>query len=133
MDACRAELPDRYLTSRIIDASIAVHRVLGPGYLEAIYEEALCVELAFRRIAFERQMGVRLMYRDQVVGEHRLDLLVAERVVVELKAIKAFDAIHFSVVRSYMKAVRVESGLLLNFAAMPLAVKRVGREYPPPS
>ena len=67
------------------------------------------------------------------IGEHRLDLLVANTVVVELKAIRDLDSIHFSVVRSYMKAVDVDSGLLLNFAAMPLTVKRVGRERSPNS
>lgn len=75
----------------------------------------------------------RLTYESQPIGEHRLDLLVAERVVVDLKAIKALEPVHVSVVRSYMKATNVDSGLLLNFAAMPLTVKRVGREHPNPS
>jgi len=126
-------LPDKELTAGIINAAIAVHRALGPGFLESIYEEALCVELTGRNIPFERQKSIRLTYQDRPIGEHRLDLLVAERVVVELKAIKALEAIHFAVVRSYMKAVHVDSGLLLNFAAMPLTVKRVVRESPIPS
>jgi GxxExxY protein len=74
-----------------------------------------------------------LLYQDKPIGEHRLDLLVAGRVVVELKAIKAFEPIHFTIVRSYMKAVHVDSGLLFNFATMPLTVKRVGRESHNPS
>jgi GxxExxY protein len=133
MDADRIELPDKDLTAGIISAAIAVHRILGPGFLESLYEEALCIELARRNIPFERQKSIRLMYASQPIGEHRLDLLVAERVVVELKAIKALEPVHFSVVRSYMKATNVDSGLLLNFAAMPLTVKRVGRELPNPS
>lgn len=131
MEESGAELPDKDLTAAIINAAIAVHKALGPGFLEAIYEEALCIELAHAGIPFERQKSIRLTYRDQPIGEHRLDLLVASRVVVELKAIKDLDSIHFAIVRSYMKAFRVNSGLLLNFAAMPLTIKRVCRENPP--
>ncbi|NQU11011.1 GxxExxY protein [bacterium] len=133
MDEPRAELPDKDLTARIINAAIAVHRTLGPGFLESIYEEALCIELSWRSMPFERQKILRLTYQGKPIGEHRLDLLVAERVVVELKAIKALEPVHFAVVPSYMKAVSVDSGLLFNFAAMPLTIKRVGREAANPS
>jgi GxxExxY protein len=110
-------------------AAIAVHKQLGPGFLESIYEEALAIELDHLRIPFERQKPVQIFYRNRVLGEHRLDFLVAKRVVVvELKAIQALEPIHFSIVRSYLKATQVQSGLLLNFATMPLTVKRVGRE-----
>jgi len=128
MDSEGIELLDKDLTSEIISAAIAVHRALGPGFLESIYEEALCVQLAKENIPFERQKIIRATYLGQPIGEHRLDLLVAGRVVVELKAIKAFEPIHFSIVRSYMKATNIDSGLLLNFAAMPLTIKRVARE-----
>lgn len=131
MDADSIELLDKDLTSEIISAAIAVHKALGPGFLESIYEEALCIQLSRQRIPFERQKIIRLTFLGQPIGEHRLDLLVAERVVVELKAIKAFEPIHFSIVRSYMKATNMDSGLLFNFAAMPLTVKRVGREGHP--
>ena len=133
MDDNNVQLPDKDLTADIIGAAIAVHKALGPGFLEAFYEEALCIELACRGIPFARQKSVFVTYRDKTIGEHRLDLLVADRVVVELKAIHALDPVHFAVVRSYMKATQVDSGLLLNFAAMPLTVKRVGREHPAPS
>ena len=133
MDEKNNELPDKDLTARIINAAIQVHKVLGPGFLESIYEEALCIELAGRNIPFERQKSVRLTYAGKPIGEHRLDLLIAERVVVELKAISNLEPVHFSIVRSYMKALNVDSGLLLNFAVMPLTVKRVGREHPNPS
>lgn len=127
------ELPDKELTAAIISAAIAVHRALGPGFLEAIYEEALCVELATRNLPFERQRTFRLTYLGKPIGEHRLDLFVASRVVVELKAVKTLEPVHFTIVRSYLKAVLAESGLLLNFAAMPLTIKRVGRERLQPS
>jgi len=123
------KLKDRELTKRIIAAAIAVHRELGPGYLESIYENALCVELDYQGIPYEKQKIVDIFYRDKPVGEHRLDLLVVGTVVVELKAIKSLEDIHFVIVRSYMKAIKMETGLLFNFASMPLTVKRVGREF----
>ena len=122
-------LPDKEITDKILAAAIRVHRELGPGYLESIYEEALCVELAAMGLAVERQKSVEVRYRNRIVGMHRLDLLVEFRVVVELKAIKEFEPIHFSVVRSYLKATGLETGLLLNFHSVPLAIKRIGREY----
>ena len=122
------EMPDSELTREIIGAAIAVHTALGPGFLESIYEEALCIELTRRNIPHERQRRVVITYLDHPVGEHRLDLLVAGRVVVELKASRDFDPIHFAIVRSYMKATNVVTGLLFNFAAIPLSVKRVCRE-----
>jgi GxxExxY protein len=125
----RAEMPDMELTAEIIGAAITVHTALGPGFLESIYEEALCIELTIRKIPFERQRIVIITYRDRPIGEHRLDLMVAGRVVVELKATKDLDPVHYSIVRSYMKATNVVSGLLLNFAAMPLTVKRISREH----
>jgi len=121
-------LKEKDLTERIIRAAIAVHRHLGPGFLESIYEEALCIELDESGIPYERQKAIPLSYRGRPVGEHRLDLLIGGNVVVELKAVSALEKIHFSVVRSYMKAVGCDVGLLLNFATMPLTVKRVGRE-----
>jgi GxxExxY protein len=122
------DMPDSELTAEIIGAAIAVHTALGPGFLESIYEEALCIELTHRSIPYERQRRIVVFFRDHPVGEHRLDLLVAGRVVVELKASKDLDPIHFAIVRSYMKATGVISGLLFNFAAIPLTVKRVRRE-----
>lgn len=101
---------------------------MGPGFVESFYEEALCLELQARNIPFERQKSISVVYRGKVIGEHRLDLLVDARVVVELKAVKELEPIHFSIVRSYMKAIPVVTGLLMNFAAMPLTIKRVGRE-----
>lgn len=122
------ELADKDLTGEVISAAIAVHKTLGPGFLECVYEEALAIELGMRGIPFERQKIVNIEYRGSVVGQHRLDLLIDAKVVVELKAVKELDAIFFAQVRSYMKAMHVETGLLLNFASFPLQIKRVGRE-----
>jgi GxxExxY protein len=121
------------LTDRIIGAAIRVHKELGPGFLESMYEEALALELATVGLAFERQKLLPVFYREHVVGEHRLDLLVEHKIIVELKAISQLEKIHFAIVRSYLKASGLQDALLLNFAGSTLIVKRVGREYHPTS
>lgn len=121
-------LANRDLTERVIGAAIDVHRTLGPGFVESVYEQALCVEFDACGIGYERQKVVRVYYRGRPVGEHRIDLFVEESAVVELKAAKGIEDVHFAYVRSYMKALSVDCGLILNFAAMPLTVKRVGPE-----
>jgi len=78
-------LSDSEITDRIIAAAIDVHRELGPGFLESIYENALAVEFALRGIAFIRQKPIPLFYKDHQIGEHRLDFLVEGKIVVELK------------------------------------------------
>ena len=124
-----AELSERELTGRIIGAALRVHQVLGPGFLESVYEEALCLELDSLGIPFERQKTIPVVYRKRKVGEHRPDLIVDGRVIVELKAVRDLDNIHFATVRSYMRASGISAGLLLNFAAMPLTVKRVAPDF----
>jgi GxxExxY protein len=113
------------LTGKIIGAAIEVHKELGPGFLEALYENALCIELRRRRIPFERQISIPVLYRGVEIGLHRLDLLVASEIVVELKAVRRLDEIHFVTVRSYLHALGKDHALLLNFAKSTLEVKRV--------
>jgi len=127
------ELQNKDLTERIISAAIRVHKELGPGCLEAMYEEALAIELAAAGLAFERQKLLPVFYREHLIGEHRLDFLVERNVVLELKAISALEDIHFAIVRSYLKPANLADALLLNFATARLTVKRVGREYYPTS
>ena len=124
--------PDKEITDKILAAAIRVHPELGPGYLESICEEALRIELAVMGPSVERQKSVEVHYRHRIVGVHRLDLLVESRVGVELKAITEFEPVHLSVVRPYLKATGLETGLLLNFHSVPLAIKRVGRAYKGP-
>ena len=113
------------LTSRVVAAAIEVHRRLDPGFIESIYEHALVVELHKRGLKVEEQVEVPIEYEGVEVGRHRLDLLVEGTIVVELKAIKNLDNIHFAIVKSYLRAVGKEHGLLLNFAKPTLEVKRV--------
>jgi GxxExxY protein len=122
------ELRDSEITESIIAAAIAVHRELGPGFLETVYEQALAVEFAIRGIAFVRQKPIPLFYRDHQIGEHRLDFLVENKIVVELKAVETLEKVHFAIVRSYLKAAGLSDALILNFSSMPLTIKRVRRE-----
>src|SRR5438034_6225057 len=121
-------LRDSKVTEEIIACAIRVHRALGPGFLESVYEEALAVEFALSGIQFIRQHPVPLFYRDHQVGEHRLDFLVEGKIVVELKAVSELEDIHFAIGRSYLKAMNLQDGLLFNFATVPLTVKRFCRE-----
>lgn len=115
------------LANTVIGAAIEVHKVLGPGFLESVYEEALCVELRARAVPFLRQPGFAVAYRGENVGEGRMDLLVAGRLVVELKAVDALNPIHTTQVLSYLKATGHRLGLLLNFKVAVLrdGIKRV--------
>jgi GxxExxY protein len=121
-------LRDAQITEQIIAAAIQVHRALGPGFLESIYEEALAVEFALSGIQFVRQYTVPLFFRDHQIGEHRLDFLMEGKIIVELKAVSRLEDIHFAIGRSYLKATNLEDGLLFNFATTPLTIKRFCRE-----
>ncbi|WP_414661516.1 GxxExxY protein [Horticoccus sp. 23ND18S-11] len=124
----KSEIDDP-LTGKVIGVAIGVHRELGPGFLESVYEEAVAIGLVDSGLPFQRQVTVPVLFRGQQVGEHRLDLIVASAVVVELKAIKAFEDVHYAVVRSYLRATGLKFGLLINFAAPTLQVKRIGAEF----
>ena len=109
------EYPEQELTRRTIQAAIEVHRLLGPGYLESIYGDALAHEFNLRDIPFEREKVIQVQYKGVIVGEHRLDFLVAGRVVVELKGVSRFHEAFRAQVISYLKATGLKVGLILNF------------------
>ncbi len=109
-----AERLDR-LAYAIIGAALEVHKALGPGFLKSVYEEALCVELELRGIPFVRQAAVSVAYKGHPVGEGKVDLLVDDAIVVELKAVEALAGIHDAQVISYLKATGYHLGLLINF------------------
>lgn len=115
------------LTKKIIGAAIEVHRKLGPGFLESIYEEAFSRELAKNQIAHERQVPIRILYDEQPIGMHRLDLIVEGKVVVELKAVKTLEDVHIATCLSYLKASCRYVGLIINFAEARTRIRRVFR------
>ena len=103
------------LARSVIGAAIEVHRHLGPSCLESLYEEALSIELDLRRIPFERQKAVAVNYKGHGIGEGRVDLMVGDGLLVELKAVEALAPIHKAQVMSYLKATECHLGLLINF------------------
>ena len=117
------------LSSKVIAAAVEVHRQLGPGFLESVYEQALKIELSTRGIRFEAQKEIRVAYGGQVVGVHVLDLLVADELVLELKAVSRLEDAHYAQLRSYLRATDKRVGLLMNFNTPTLTVKRLVFRY----
>ena len=113
------------LTERIIGCAIEVHKRLGPGFLESIYENAFVIELQRENLQVEQQREVVIKYDGLEVGRHRLDLIIDDTIVVELKAVKSIEDVHFAIVKSYLKALGKEHGLIINFSKPVLEVKRV--------
>jgi GxxExxY protein len=115
------------LSHEVIGAAIEVHRVLGPGLLESVYEEALCVELNLRGVPFVRQPAVDLAYKGHSIGQGRLDLLVGGELIVELKAVEVLADIHTAQLLTYLRTTGHQLGLLINFNVPVLrkGVKRV--------
>lgn len=103
------------LTERIIGCAIEVHRNLGPGLLESAYESALCIELQDAGLLFARQAVFPTIYKGQVIGEYRLDLLVEDAVVVEIKSVERFDPVFQAQLLTYLRVANKKVGLLINF------------------
>lgn len=113
------------LSERIIGCCIKVHRALGPGFLEKIYEEALCRELDKVGLRYERQKTIVVFYDGKPIGEHRLDLLLEGLVVLKLKATAAIEDVHLATAKSYLKATVLQLALVVNFARPVLDIRRV--------
>ena len=115
-------------TYAIIGAAMAVHAVLGPGFLESVYHEALIIELEERRIAFEREVSVPIMYRGTTLcSSYRADIICNGAIILELKAVAAVQAVHEAQLIHYLNATGLRRGLLLNFGASSLQFRRVVR------
>jgi GxxExxY protein len=113
------------ITGDVIGAAMEVHRRLGPGFLESVYEEALAVELKLKKVRFERQKELPVFYRDKIIKKFVCDFFVNGQVIVELKAAKELGEIDSIQVISYLKASGIETGLLINFGAKSLGYKRL--------
>ena len=108
------EEPDE-LTERVIGAAIEVHREVGPGLTEIMYEEALALEFELRGIPFQRQFEVNVSYKGKSIGATRLDFLVDGRLIVELKACESLNQVHRAQCICYLRATRLRTALLINF------------------
>src|SRR5262245_11680234 len=111
----------------VLGSGLAVHRALGPGYLERVYHNALCVELTASGISFETEKRIIIRYRERVVGVHRIDLVACDSILVEIKATRSLEPVHQSQVISYLKATGYRIGLLMNFGGATLTpgVRRI--------
>jgi len=124
-DPISAELNDA--SREIIEAAIEVHRHLGPGLLESVYEQALVHELCLRRMTVQRQVPVSIAYKDLDIAGQRLDLIVAPGIVVEIKAIEVIKEVHSAQLLGYLKSTGLRLGLLINFNNLVLktGIKRI--------
>ncbi|MEE4271425.1 MAG: GxxExxY protein [Thermoanaerobaculales bacterium] len=113
------------LTRRIIEAFFNVHNELGYGFLEKVYENALCVAFEESGLEFEQQVPVKVEYRGRLVGEYVVDLVVEGRVIIEVKAVQAVVRKHEAQLVNYLKATGIEVGLILNFGPSAKVVRKV--------
>jgi len=113
------------LSSKVIGAALAVHKELGPGFLESVYHSAMRVSLTHRSIPFESQLPVDITFEGVPVGGARIDLVIARQIVLELKSVDRLHDIHFVQLRSYLRAAHLHLGLLLNFNSPTLTIRRV--------
>jgi len=116
------------LTEKVIGCAIAIHRVLGPGFLENIYHRALAHELDKAQVAYISEAPMQVMYDGIVLGDYIADFLIEQRVVIELKAVEVITKAHEIQLVNYLTAIRYDVGLLINFGGSKIQVKRKFRE-----
>lgn len=117
--------PDKELTERVIGAAFEVHRILGPGFLERVYEVALLKELALRGLSASSQVPLPVVYKGSPVGQYYADILVEKRLLLEIKAASGIDRAHEAQVLHYLTATGLKLALILNFGAASLQPKRI--------
>ena len=125
---CSMEIND--VTYAINGAVFEVNRVLGPGFLEKVYENALLVELIGRGLKAKSQVPIRISYKERIVGEYVADMLVEEKVIVELKTVEELNRIHEAQLLNYLKATGIRVGLLVNFRHPKAEIKRMVLNLP---
>ena len=118
------------LTYLINGAIFEVNRILGPGFLEKVYENALLMELKARGLKAVAQYPIKVKYKDQIVGEYFADLLVEDQVIIELKTVNRIEKIHEAQLLNYLKATGINVGLLVNFKSRKAEIKRLVLNLP---
>jgi GxxExxY protein len=118
------------VTYAINGAVFEVNRVLGPGFLEKVYENALLVELIGRGLKAKSQVPIRIYYKERIVGEYVADMLVEEKVIVELKTVEELNRVHEAQLLNYLKATGIRVGLLVNFRHPKAEIKRMVLNLP---
>lgn len=113
------------LAEQIISCAYQVGRILGPGFLEKVYENAMAFELADAGLCVATQTPLQVKYKDQIIGEYYADMVIEEDIILELKATKAIENIHFAQCQNYLKATGKKLGLVINFGEEKVKVRRV--------
>ena len=121
------------LAGRVIGLAMSVHQELGPGFLESVYESALSFELEQEGIQFERQKHLQVFYKGAVVGHYAADVVVEDKLIIELKAVQNLATAHEVQLVHYLTATHIEEGLLVNFGSKSLQFKKKFRQYRPSS
>ena len=114
------------ITQKVIGAAMQVHSALGNGFQEVIYQRALGIELKEIGLSFNREHNMKVYYKGHEIGERRVDFLVEDKIMVEIKAIVQLENVHLAQAKNYLEAYNVEVGLLLNFGSTSLQFKRIG-------
>ncbi|HEY2727901.1 MAG TPA: GxxExxY protein [Parafilimonas sp.] len=120
-----SELKYKDITEKIIGAAMKVHAALGNGFQEVIYQRALAIEMRYANLSFEREHNMKIYYRDEEIGERRVDFFVERKIMVELKAIVHLEDVHLAQAKNYLEAYNMEIGLLINFGNTSLQFKRL--------
>lgn len=119
------EYPESELTGKIIGCAMEVHRILGNGFQEVIYQRALAIEMTQQNLVFSREHEMDIFYKGENIGTRRVDFFVGDKIMVELKAIKELEDVHLAQAINYLEAYGLNIGLLINFGKTSLQFKRV--------
>lgn len=113
------------ITKRIIGIAIKVHKTLGSGFIEKIYEKAINYELSRNGLGYQNQKIIKVQYENLLLGNQRIDFLIENEIIVEIKSVSEINQIHSAQMLSYLKSIHKKIGLILNFAKPTLEIKRV--------
>jgi GxxExxY protein len=128
----KKEYAESELTGKIIGCAIEVHKFLGNGFQEVIYQRALAIELKNEGIEFSREHEMDIFYKGEKIGSRRVDFFVENKIMVELKAVIQLEDVHLAQAINYLEAYKMSVGLLINFGSKSLQFKRVMKNFPKP-
>ena len=121
----KEEYPESELTGKIIGCAMEVHKILGNGFQEVIYQRALAIEMSSQRLEYSREHEMEIIYKEENIGTRRVDFFVEGKIMVELKAIIQLEDVHLAQAINYLEAYNMQIGLLINFGSRSLQFKRV--------
>ncbi|AKE62641.1 hypothetical protein NIES3806_39970 [Microcystis aeruginosa NIES-3806] len=130
MSYVSSQYPDSELTGKIIGCAMEVHRILGNGFQEKIYQRALAIEMTYQGLSFSQEHEMNIIYKGTHIGTRRVDFFVEGRIMVEIKAVIKLEDVHLAQAINYIEIYRLPIGLLINFGSRSLEFKRVMKPKP---